>query len=251
EQVAFVGASGSGKSTMLSLILRFYDPQRGRVVLDGRALPEVTQESLRAQIGVVFQEPFLFNVSVRENIRLGRPVASDKEVEEAARAAEMHDILAALPQGYDTPAGERGGRFSGGQRQRIALARALIADPSILLLDEATSALDPATETSINATLERVGRGRTGISASHRLAHATRADRICVFDGGHLVEAGRHDELLRRDGAYRKLWDKQAGFTVSEEGDRAEVGVDRLRSMPILAELEPAMLTELSREFAT
>jgi ATP-binding cassette subfamily B protein len=198
ESVAFVGSSGSGKSTILSLVMRFYDPQSGSVSIDGRDLREVSLKSLHLQIGAVFQDSFLFNISIRENIRLGRPEASDAEVEEATRAAGLDDDIASLPQRYDTLVGERGSRLSGGQRQRIAIARAIIHDPEILILDEATSALDPATEAAVNATLSRAVHGRTTLSVTHRLASVVEADRIFVMDAGEIREQGRHEELLAR-----------------------------------------------------
>jgi ATP-binding cassette subfamily B protein len=249
--VAFVGPSGSGKSTVLNLIIRFYDPTEGRVLIDGHDLRHITQDSLLSHLGVVFQESFLFNITIRENIRLGRPEATDQEIEKAAKVAEIHDFIESLPQGYDTSAGERGGRFSGGQRQRIAIARALLRDPAILVLDEATSALDPATESSINETLKQVSRGRTVVSVTHRLGPVVDADRIFVLRAGQVVESGSHEELLRLEGTYAELWNKQSGFTLSKEGDRAEVQASRLRSIPLLSALEDALLAELANEFVT
>ena len=216
--VAFVGASGSGKSTVLNLLLRFYDPTVGALRIDGQDLRAVTQDDLRLQIGAVFQESLLFDTSIRENIRLGRSGATDEEVERAARAAEIHEFIMSLPQAYETQVGERGAQLSGGQRQRIA--RALVREPAILLLDEATAALDPVTEASINATLSRVGLGRTMVSVTHRLGSAMHADRLFVFDKGRVVEAGRHDELLQLNGVYAELWRKQSGFIIHEEGER-------------------------------
>jgi ATP-binding cassette subfamily B protein len=209
QRVAFVGPSGSGKSTVLRLILRFHDPAAGALTLDGHDLRDVSLSSLRAQIGVMFQDAFLLHLSIRENIRLGRPEASDQDVEAAARAAEIHEQVLRLPRGYDTLAGEMGGLLSGGQRQRIALARAILRDPVLLLLDEATAALDPETEGQVLATLERLSRGRTVISVTHRLASARGADRIFVMDRGRLVEEGRHEELLERGGLYAQLWQAQ------------------------------------------
>jgi ATP-binding cassette, subfamily B, bacterial len=197
SRVAIVGPSGSGKSTILNLILRLYEPVEGSVTIDGYDLRKVTRESLLSQIAIVFQESFLFHTTIRENIRLGKPDASDAEVEAAARAAEIHDFIESLPLGYDTNAGERGSLMSGGQRQRIAIARALVRDPAILLLDEATSALDHATEAAILATLRRAAAGRTVISVTHRLSSAVDADIVLVMAGGELVEAGGH-EILRR-----------------------------------------------------
>jgi ATP-binding cassette subfamily B protein len=248
--VAFVGASGSGKSTALSLLMRLHDPTSGSISIDGAALSEVTQESLREQTGVVFQESFLFNVSVGENIRMGNREASDGDVEEAARAAEIHDFVLTLPDGYDTFVGERGGRLSGGQRQRIAIARAIVRNPAILLLDEATSALDPGTEAAINATLRRLSAGRTAITVTHRLASAKDAGKIYVLDGGRLVESGTHDELVAAGGLYHNLWQRQSGFTLSDAGDHAEVTVERLKHVPVLADLEDELLDEIAVLFA-
>jgi len=251
EFVALVGGSGSGKSTILTLILRFYDPTAGSVTFDRHDLRHLTQESLRAQIGVVFQDSILFNISVRENIRLGNPQATVAEIEAAMRAAEIHDFVAGLPEGYDTIAGERGSRFSGGQRQRLALARALVRNPEILLLDEATSALDPGSEAAINETLTRVARGRTVISVTHRLSTISDVDRIFVLDRGRIAEQGKHTALLDRDGIYARLWRKQAGFTLSPAGDDAGVEADRLKDIPILAQLNDEILADLPDQFVT
>jgi ATP-binding cassette subfamily B protein len=204
--VAFVGGSGAGKSTVLNLLLRFYDPTSGAVRVDGHDLRDVTLDSLRGQTGIVFQESLLFNLSVRENIRLGHLAATDEQVEQAARLAEIHDAIVRLPHGYGTPVGERGGQLSGGQRQRIAIARALVRDPRILILDEATSALDPVTEAAIHDTLLRLRAGRTVIAVTHRLGTVTEADVLFVLDHGRLVESGRHEELLIRGGVYARLW---------------------------------------------
>jgi ATP-binding cassette subfamily B protein len=249
--VALVGSSGSGKSTILNLILRFYDPSSGRVLIDAHDLREVTLDSLRGQIGVVFQESILFNLSVRENVRLGDPRALNAEIETAMRAAEIHDVVMSLPDGYDTLAGQRGSRFSGGQRQRLALARALVRNPAILLLDEATSALDPVSEAAINETLRRVASGHTVISVTHRLSTVTHADRIYVLDHGRIAEHGRHDDLLRRGGLYAQLWRKQTGFTLNTAGDEAGVDAERLRDIPILSQLDDAILVDLAGKFVT
>jgi ATP-binding cassette subfamily B protein len=248
ESVAFVGSSGSGKSTLLSLLLRFYDPVSGRVTFDGIDLRTVARADFVRQVGVVFQESFLFNISLRENIRLGRLDASDAEVESAALAAEIHDHILSLPQGYETPAGERGGTLSGGQRQRVAIARALLRNPRVLFLDEATSALDPGTEASINQTIERVGRGRTVISVTHRLSSVVNLDRVFVLDRGRLVESGSHRELLARNGAYAALWKKQSGLHVSDDSSSAEITADRLKAVPIFSLVDDAILTELATE---
>ena len=250
ENVAFVGPSGSGKSTVVNLLMRFFDPQQGTVRLDGHDIRGVTQHSLRAQMAIVFQDNFLFNVPLRENIRMGKLGASDAEVELAARGAEIHDFIATLPAGYDTLAGERGSRLSGGQRQRIGIARALLRNPPILILDEATSALDPTTEASINATLERVARQRTVVSVTHRLASVAGCDRIFVLREGQLAESGRHDELLALQGLYAQLASKQHGFSISSDGAEASVSTERLRSIPILSDLPQAQLEELAAQFA-
>lgn len=247
--VVFVGASGSGKSTVLSLIMRHYDPQSGAIRLDGVDVRRLTQRSLRAQMGVVFQDNYLFNTSLRENIRLGRPGASDAEIEQAAQAAEIHAFIAGLPEGYATSAGEAGARFSGGQRQRIAIARAILADPAILLLDEATSALDPGTEAAINATLAGLARGRTVIAITHRLQAAQHADQIFVMHNGALVEQGAHTALLAAGGVYAALWQKQAGFEVSQDGRFARVEAGRLLSIDLFARLRPATLQKVANQF--
>lgn len=209
KTIAIVGPSGSGKSTLLNLILRLYVPNEGRVTIDGVDIRKVTRESLRRSMAVVFQENMLFNMSIRENIRLGKEGATDKEVEEAARKAEIHRYIMSLPQKYDTQVGERGDTLSGGQRQRIAIARAIVRDPSILLLDEATSALDQTTEAAINKTLMKLARGRTMLFSTHRLTSVVDMDEIIVISGGKAIERGSHAELLAKNGMYRQLWDDQ------------------------------------------
>lgn len=187
EFVVFVGQSGAGKSTIVNLLTRFYDPDKGRILFDGVDLRHATIRSLRSQIGLVSQDVILFNCSVRENIRMGYLEATDKQVEAAAKATEIHQFILTLPQGYDTTVGDRGGQLSGGQRQRIALARALVRNPAILILDEATSALDPATEAKILTTIERITKERTVIFITHRMANALRADVTYVMENGSLV----------------------------------------------------------------
>ncbi|HEX6392264.1 MAG TPA: ABC transporter ATP-binding protein [Acidimicrobiales bacterium] len=205
ETVALVGASGSGKSTVALLLPRFYDVQDGSVSLDGTDVRDVTLTSLRCQIGVVFEESFLFSDSVRENIAFGRPDATQEEVEAAARAAEAHDFISRLPDGYSTLVGERGLTLSGGQRQRIALARALLTDPRILILDDATSSIDARVEEEIHATLRRVMKGRTTILVAHRRSTLRLADRIAVVEDGRIIDQGTHEELMSRCPTYRKL----------------------------------------------
>ena len=209
KRIAIVGPSGSGKSTLLNLILRLYVPNEGHVTIDGVDIRKVTRESLRSGMAVVFQENMLFNMSIRENIRLGKEDASDKEVEAAAKKAEIYRFIMSLPQRYDTVVGERGDTLSGGQRQRMAIARAIVRDPSILLLDEATSALDQTTEAAINRTLLRVAKGRTMIFSTHRLTSVVDMDEIIVISGGQAVERGSHADLMKTNGLYRKLWDDQ------------------------------------------
>ena len=205
ETVALVGPSGGGKSTLLNLIPRFFEVESGRVSIDGADVRDVTLSSLRAQIALVTQEPFLFDDSIQANIAYARPEASDAEVEAAARAANAHDFITRLPEGYATSAGEAGTRLSGGQRQRIAIARAFLKDAPILLLDEATSALDTESEAKVQAALERLMAGRATLLVAHRLSTVRRADRIYVLEGGRIVESGAHGVLVGQGGLYARL----------------------------------------------
>ncbi len=220
EVLALVGPSGSGKTTLVSLIPRLWDVRGGAIRVDGRDVREVTVASLRGQVGLVPQEATLFGGSVRDNIRYGRLDATDDEVEAAARAANAHDFVTALPAGYDSSVGDRGSRLSGGQRQRIAIARAILKDPPILLLDEATSSLDNESERLVQDALDRLMRGRTTIIVAHRLSTIRNADRIAVLDDGWLVELGTHDELLGHDGLYARLYRLQFvdGDTADDPG---------------------------------
>jgi subfamily B ATP-binding cassette protein MsbA len=205
ETVALVGPSGGGKTTILNLIPRFYDATTGRVTIDGKDIRDVTLTSLRDQIALVTQEPFLFDDTIRANIAYARPDATQAEIEQAARAAAAHEFIGALSKGYDTGVGEAGARLSGGQRQRIAIARAFLKDAPILLLDEATSALDTESEAQVQAALKRLMAGRTTILIAHRLSTVRGADRICVVDKGQIVETGDHASLVRKRGLYARL----------------------------------------------
>ena len=209
ERVALVGPSGAGKSTLFHLLLRFYDPGRGRVMLGGEDLRHLAIADIRRFIGLVPQEPALFSTSVRDNIGFGRPEATDEEIMAAARQAEAHEFIAALENGYDTAVGEKGVRLSGGQRQRIAIARAILRDPGLLLLDEATSALDARSEAAVQAALERLMQDRTSIVIAHRLATVIRADRIFLLDGGRITATGTHEQLINESALYRHLADLQ------------------------------------------
>jgi ABC-type multidrug transport system fused ATPase/permease subunit len=244
QRVAFVGPTGAGKSSILQLLMRFYDPGAGAVLFDGVDIREVTVASLRAQLGVVFQDTFLFNSTIRENIALGNPAATDAQIETAAKSAELHDFVIGLPRGYETLVGERGGRLSGGQRQRLAIARALLRDPRVLLLDEATSALDPRTERMISDTLERVGEGRTTIAVTHRLTSVTTFDQVFVIVEGRVVEHGRHDELVAQGGVYAQLWAEQTGGLVPTEPPFDAAGT--LARIPLFAGLDPTALDDVA-----
>jgi ATP-binding cassette subfamily B protein len=204
--VAVVGHSGSGKSTLARLLYRFYDVQGGAIRVNGHDLRQLTQDSLRAAIGIVPQDTVLFNDTIFYNIQYGRPGASRAEVEAAARAAQLDDFIRRLPEGFDTRVGERGLKLSGGEKQRVAIARALLKNPAILVFDEATSALDSKTEKAIQAQIERAAEGRTALVIAHRLSTVMDADEIIVLDQGRIVERGRHAALLARGGTYAQMW---------------------------------------------
>jgi ATP-binding cassette subfamily B protein len=204
--VAAVGSSGAGKSTLARLLFRFYDVDSGRISIDGQDIRQVTQDSLRAAIGVVPQDTVLFNDSIYYNIAYGRPDATREEVIEAARAAHILDFIEILPQGWDTVVGERGLKLSGGEKQRVAIARTLLKNPAILILDEATSALDTKTEKAIQGELLEIARSRTSLIIAHRLSTVVEADEILVIEAGRIVERGRHLDLLAKNGVYAHMW---------------------------------------------
>lgn len=209
KMTALVGASGAGKSTVFSLLERFYDPQAGEILIDGQDIKTVTQRSLRECMAFVGQNPFLFNNSIRENIAVGKPGCTQDEIEAAARAANAHDFIMALPDGYSTRAGQGGGNLSGGQRQRIAIARAMLRDAPILLLDEATSALDAESEVTIQSAIENLMENRTTLVIAHRLSTVRHAHKIHVMDKGKVIESGSHNDLFEHDGIYRRLCELQ------------------------------------------
>jgi ATP-binding cassette subfamily B protein len=213
ETVAFVGPSGAGKSTSFQMLLRFYDPQAGRIEIDGIDIAQLSPADLRRQVGLVPQDTVLFGDSARENIRYGRPGASDSEVEQAAVAAAADEFIKALPEDYDTFLGERGTRLSGGQRQRIAIARAILKDPPILLLDEATSSLDAESERLVQTALEGLMKNRTTLVIAHRLATVKKVDRIVVMDAGRIVAIGNHEALMQNSELYARLANLQFGDT--------------------------------------
>lgn len=228
QMVAFVGPSGAGKTTAVNLVPRFYDPTKGDIFIDGHNLRDIKQESLRKQMGIVLQEPFLFNDTIKASIAYGKLGATDEEIIEAAKAANAHDFIQQLSEGYDTVVGERGVKLSGGQRQRISIARAILADSRILILDEATSSVDTETEMLIQDAIQRLVKDRTTFVIAHRLSTIHNADLIAVLDGGHVVEMGTHDELLANDGLYRRL--HKAQFRIPD--DDADAKRQALKSPP-------------------
>lgn len=219
ETIALVGMTGAGKSTLVSLVPRFADPWEGRVLVDAQDIREVRLKTLRQQIAIVLQESFLFPITVAENIAYGMPHATQEQIEQAARAANAHDFISRMPQGYHTIIGERGGTLSGGERQRISIARALLKDAPILILDEPTSALDAQTEQGLMAALERLTHNRTTFIIAHRLSTIRRANRILVLHDGQLAESGTHEELLARGGRYARFHSLQSS-PASAESDK-------------------------------
>jgi ABC-type multidrug transport system fused ATPase/permease subunit len=226
EIVALVGPSGAGKSTLARLLFRFYDVTEGRVLIDGQDVRDVKQKSLRDKIGIVPQDTVLFNETVRYNIAYGRPDATEEEIEQAARIAQVHDFIMAQPRGYDTEVGERGLKISGGEKQRVAIARTVLKAPPILILDEATSALDTHTEMAIQSALDAVAKGRTSLVIAHRLSTVIGADQILVMDDGRIVERGNHAELLAKNGLYASLWKRQ------REIDEAHKRLEEMEAAP-------------------
>jgi len=245
RRIALVGPSGSGKSTIINLMSRNYDAMSGSILLNDTDIRQVDNHRLRSMMAVVNQDTTLFEASIRYNIRIGRMDASDAEVEQAARSAEIHDFIVGLPQGYDTNVGEGGKLLSGGQRQRIVIARALLRNPQILLLDEATSALDAEAEAAINETLGRISADRMLFSVTHRLNSCPDMDMICVFKDGRLVETGAHAELLARQGVYAGMWEKQSDIAIVNAGRDVGISVDRLRKIPIFATAEEQELERI------
>lgn len=244
--VALVGPSGCGKSTVINLLMRFWDPEEGEVLFDGQNLRDVTLRSLRGQIGLVFQDTFIFDTTVRENIAIARPDATDVQIAEAARAAQLESYIAGLPNGMDTVLGERGTRMSGGQRQRLAIARVLLRDPRILILDEATSALDAQTESEVLSALSQLKQGRTTISITHRLSWAAAADRVYVLDKGRVVEEGPHAQLVTAGGLYQRLYEEQSSYGTRPQADQEWRA---MRAIPLFAGLNETDLRSLSESF--
>lgn len=248
---AVVGSSGSGKTSIVNLLMRFYEPNEGNIRMDGNDVRDLPLDAYRRMIAYVPQEVVLFNSSMRENIRVGRLTATDEEIEAAAKSADIHNWIASQPGGYETVVGE-GGRFlSGGQRQRIALARAFVRKPSILLLDEATSALDPGTEQAINDSLRGVGDSATIISVTHRLQTIEHTDRIYVVHEGSLKGVGTHAELLESCSVYQNLWHKQSGFVISDDGRSADIKPERLKLIPLFHGLDEKELAEIQQGLVT
>lgn len=248
---AFVGSSGSGKSTMVQLLLGFYEPDKGHIQINNASLDALNRATYRDRIGVVFQDNFLFHGTLLENIRLSKPDATREEIMEAAKKAEIHDTIMSFPDGYDTMVLDEGSNFSGGQRQRLAIARAILRDPSLLLLDEATSALDPISEASINQTFEELSHNRTVVTVTHRLASITGADQIFVFDQGKLVDSGSHVQMLERGGFYKMLWEKQSGLSISDGGQDATINPERLSLLPFFRGVDTEVLKEITHLFNT
>jgi ATP-binding cassette subfamily B protein len=248
---AFVGPSGSGKSMMLRMLMRFLDPQKGSVSIDDVPLKNVAQASLRARIGFVLPENFIFNATIRENIRLGHPDASEERVRDVVKTLGILDSPDRLPQGLDTMVGENGFPLSENLKQRLALARALLRSPDLLLLDDIGSELEPGEEIAIHETVRAMSRGRTVIEATHRLSNVANADAIFVFSEGKIEEQGTHAELLAKDGLYAAIWRRQTGFRFSADGRNVTVSVERMKQMPVIGKLSDELAAELAGYFIT
>jgi ATP-binding cassette subfamily B protein len=243
QRVGLVGFSGSGKSTFVSLILRLYDPQSGKILIDGADIGTMTQESLHGQLSLIPQDPNLFHRSLMENIRYGRLDATEEEVTDAARKAHAHEFIMQIKDQYASLVGERGVKLSGGQRQRIAIARVVVKGAPILILDEATSSLDSITEQAIQETLDEVMKGKTVIVVAHRLSTIAHLDRILVFDQGRIVEDGSHAQLIALGGAYHRLWSRQAGGFVLDDGAGAKPDRADAEEEPVTSPDEPEDVT--------
>ncbi|QJD85614.1 ABC transporter transmembrane domain-containing protein [Cohnella herbarum] len=248
---AFVGPSGSGKSTALQLLSRFYDPMQGTVFIDDYDLRVVSEGSLRKLSTLVSQDTFLFNGTIKDNLMLDNRALTAEDIVEAAKQARIHDAIVGWPAGYDTMIHNEGASLSGGERQRLSIARALLRDPKLLLLDEVTSALDPVTEADINRLLQEIRHSKTIISVTHRLASVVNADVIYVFQAGRIVESGKHEELLSRQGLYCSLWEKQNGFQLSHDGMYATVDAERLAKLPFFEEIAAPLLKDVAALFST
>lgn len=251
QSLALVGRSGSGKSTLFRLLLGFYGPTAGRVLIDNQDLRAVDPASLGAHIGSVLQQSVMLNTTIRKNICFAKPEATDDEIIQAARLAEIHDYIVTLPKGYESGVGDGGKWLSEGQKQRIALARAILPNPAILLLDEVTSALDPESEAAVNATIQRLAKQRTVILVTHRLASVKFVDVLAVMDQGQLKEQGSHEALLAQQGIYHRLWQMQSGFVVSGDGHHAEVGGERLQAIPLFRDVALDILNQLAGKFVS
>lgn len=251
SKCAIVGSSGSGKTSIISLLLRLYEPTSGNILFDKSKIQDIPSDIFRSITSYVPQDIALLNISVRENIRLGKLNATDEEIENAAKAAGIHKWILSLPNGYDFIISERGLNLSGGQRQRIAIARAIVKQPTILVLDEATSSLDPGTENLINKTINNLIGRSTIISVTHRLQSIIDSNIIFVIDQGNLVASGTHEHLLKHSDVYRKMWIKQSGFNISDNGFTAEMTVERLQQIPLFSDLDLPLLEEIRKSMAT